>query len=335
MAPKISIIIPIYNVEKYLPRCLDSLLNQTFSDWVAILIDDGSPDNSGKIADKYDDQDKRFIVVHKKNGGVSAARNKGLEMADSKYIMFLDSDDCIHPQTLEILYTLAERQNVDIVSFEYNRDAYQMPDAVNFPPNKMPEFFQNKYDIDHIKYKYVKNLITKSTNDDYGLKSWYVQNGMVWMRMYRQSIISGLRFDTKMRVLEDTCFWSMVLLRRPSGIITRLPLYFYTVNGSSLLHSGVGQSGNYILFGLWRVAKEYLKNADRKDLRIWYQRFFWSIMPRILHGALRDKNIENKHKIAKIFKEMRNDGVFDVVPDFHAWRYRFRISMFIYRNLCS
>lgn len=334
MSPKITIIIPIYKVERYLPRCLDSVLNQTFADWSAILVDDGSPDNSGKIADEYAARDNRFIVIHKKNAGVSAARNTGLDRADGEYIMFLDSDDCIHPQTVEILYTLAKRKNADIVSFDYNRNAYKAPDASDFPPDKMPEFFKNNYNLDKIKYKFVKNLITKSTNEDLGPKSWYVQTGMTTMRMYRRNCLGNLRFDTKMRILEDTCFWSLVLLRRPSGVITRLPLYFYTVNSNSLLHTnGDSKSTNDIICGFWRVAKEYQMYANKKDMRIWYKRFFWSIMSRVLHGVMRNTDVKQKQEIAKLFQEMKSDKIFDVAPDFHARRYRRRMFRFISRTL--
>ena len=195
MSPKITIIIPMYKVERYLPRCLDSVLNQTFADWSAILVDDGSPDNSGKIADEYAKHDKRFTVVHKENGGVSAARNTALDMADGEYIMFLDSDDCIHPQTMEILYNLAQRKAADVIAFDYDRVAHNAPDAADFPADKMPESFSNRYDTGRIKYKYVKNLITKSTNRDMGARAWYVQTGMTTMRMYRRAFISELQFE--------------------------------------------------------------------------------------------------------------------------------------------
>ena len=114
--PKISVIIPIYNVEKHLRRCLDSVKNQTFEDWQAICVDDGTPDNSGKIAESYAAQDKRFIVVHKENGGVADARNAGMKHVTGEYVMYLDSDDFIHPQTMEIAYGLAKKNDIDLVS---------------------------------------------------------------------------------------------------------------------------------------------------------------------------------------------------------------------------
>ena len=332
MSPKMTIIIPMYNVERFLPRCLDSVLNQTFSDWSAILVDDGSPDNSGKIADKYAACDGRFVVVHKKNAGVSAARNTALDMADGKYIMFLDSDDCIHPQTMEILYALAERESADVVAFEYDRDAHSAPDASDFPPNETPESFKNKYDTKKIKYKYIKNLITKCTNHDKGPRSWYVQTGMATMRMYRRDLISDLRFDTKISVMEDTLFWSRVLLRRPSGVITRLPLYFYTVNATSALHGGGGQSVTELLFGFASVADEYRNDVTHSDARIWYRRFLWSVLSRIYRVAVKTTNRNEVQKITNAFKKLKSDGILDLAPGMHARRYRRRILRFVSKN---
>ena len=103
-SPKISIIVPVYKVEQYLRRCLDSIVAQTFTDWECILIDDGSPDNSGRICDEYAEKDKRFRVFHQENVGVSAARNKGLDEARGEWIGFVDSDDWIEKEMYEYLY---------------------------------------------------------------------------------------------------------------------------------------------------------------------------------------------------------------------------------------
>lgn len=102
--PEISIIVPVYKVEKYLNRCIDSILNQTFSDFDLILVDDGSPDNCGKTCDEYAEKDKRIKVIHKENGGLASARNAGLDVTDNDYIVFIDSDDQIEPNHIETLY---------------------------------------------------------------------------------------------------------------------------------------------------------------------------------------------------------------------------------------
>ena len=102
----ISIIIPIYGVEKYLRQCLDSVLNQTFTDWQAICVDDGSPDNSGKIAEEYAKRDNRFVVIHKQNGGPSDARDVGMKHATGEYVMFLDGDDFLTCMKCKSIYNI-------------------------------------------------------------------------------------------------------------------------------------------------------------------------------------------------------------------------------------
>lgn len=110
----ISIIVPIYNVEKYLPRCIGSILNQNFEEFELILVNDGSTDNSGKICDIYAKKDKRIKVIHKKNGGVSSARNSGIRAATGEYIGFVDPDDYIDKNMYTNLYELCEENNCDI-----------------------------------------------------------------------------------------------------------------------------------------------------------------------------------------------------------------------------
>lgn len=112
--PLISIIVPIYNVESFLRDCLDSIANQRYSNIEVILVDDGTPDNSGHIADSYAQKDLRFKVIHQKNKGVSSARNTGLEIAKGEYICFADSDDLLEPDYVEYLYNLSTKNNVDI-----------------------------------------------------------------------------------------------------------------------------------------------------------------------------------------------------------------------------
>ena len=112
---KFSVVVPIYKVEKYLPRCIDSLINQTLKDIEIILVDDGSPDGSPAICDEYAAKDNRIKVIHKKNGGVSAARNDGLKIATGDYIIFCDSDDWMEQDALESLYTKAIETGADIV----------------------------------------------------------------------------------------------------------------------------------------------------------------------------------------------------------------------------
>lgn len=116
--PKVSVIVPVYKVEKYLPECIESILSQTFTDFELILVDDGSPDNSGKICDDYATRDSRVRVFHKENGGVTSARRLGVENARSEWVMFVDGDDYILPTALSILVPIGEDEMVDIVEGE-------------------------------------------------------------------------------------------------------------------------------------------------------------------------------------------------------------------------
>ena len=120
-SPFISVIVPAYKVEQYLPECLDSLINQTFQDWQAICVNDGSPDNCGKILDEYAIKDSRIKVIHKENGGVSSARNAAYQFIDTPYAMFLDPDDMLHNQTLELAYNNIKETNADILWFDANK----------------------------------------------------------------------------------------------------------------------------------------------------------------------------------------------------------------------
>lgn len=141
--PLISVIIPVYNVEDYLRECVDSVINQTYKNLEIILVDDGSTDSSGKICDDYAEKDERIAVIHQKNGGLSAARNAGLDKSSGEYIYFLDSDDYVADNTFETLLSIAEKDNSDIVFF----DAVSFADTPDFTV-KQNYVRKNKYKTD-------------------------------------------------------------------------------------------------------------------------------------------------------------------------------------------
>lgn len=114
---KVSIIVPVYNVEKYVERCIESIIKQSYKNLEIILIDDGSKDNSGKICDEYAQKDNRIKVIHKKNGGLSDARNTGLNIADGEYICFIDSDDYIHKDLVKDNLEKLIQQKADMICF--------------------------------------------------------------------------------------------------------------------------------------------------------------------------------------------------------------------------
>ena len=117
----ISVIIPVYKVEKYLEQCVESVRQQTYSNIEIILVDDGSPDKCGKICDEYACKDKRIKAIHQNNMGLSVARNTGVEYSKGEYLVFIDSDDYIHPKLLEISYREAKKYNCDLVVYNYKK----------------------------------------------------------------------------------------------------------------------------------------------------------------------------------------------------------------------
>ena len=142
--PKISVIVPVYNVEQYLPKCIESILKQTFSNFELLLIDDGTPDHSGAICDRYAQTDNRVRVFHKENGGVSSARNLGLKEAKGEWVIFVDSDDWIEHKSFEILSSFFLENSLDFIQFGYKRIASKDNSEILY--NKTFSIITNKED---------------------------------------------------------------------------------------------------------------------------------------------------------------------------------------------
>ena len=201
--PKISVIVPVYNVEKYLRRCLESIKNQTFMDWEAICVNDGSPDDSAQILNAFEKLDARFKVVNKENGGLSDARNVGMQYATGDYVLFVDSDDFIHPQTMEIAYAMAQRDGSDIVSFTYDR-IYRPQLMVRHKlgldtDNVVPARFYTKYNLKKLKTKKVDDIFqvaTERTHNKFNPeRKWLIKHCQVWKNLYKRELIQDIDVD--------------------------------------------------------------------------------------------------------------------------------------------
>lgn len=182
---KISIIVPIYNCEKFLDKCLDSLARQTFDNLEILLIDDGSTDNSANICKKFCDKDNRFIYIYQDNAGVSAARNKGLSLAMGDYIGFCDSDDWCEPDMYEVLYNLLISTNSDISCCAYLKD----DNINNFKINNDITIYQG---------------ISKITNVIFDFSSSV--NLAVWTKLFKANIVKNIKFCTGITIGEDSLF---------------------------------------------------------------------------------------------------------------------------------
>ena len=210
---EISVIVPIYNVEKYLRRCLNSLCAQRFQAVEFLLINDGSTDRSGAICDEYSSKDSRFKVFHKLNGGLSSARNYGIDNSRGKYLLFLDSDDWVTADFCSASYSIAKSKNADLVMFMYRI------------AKNSHVYFDRKCDIDE-GYK------TWSEGIDIILGAGGVY---AWNKLYKRTLFNDIRYPQG-RVFEDSqVTWQLIYLAERI-YFTRKPLYFYFMRRNSIIH---------------------------------------------------------------------------------------------------
>ena len=229
--PKISVIVPIYNCEQYIRGCVDSILNQTFSDFELILVDDGSPDNCGEICEEYAKKDFRVKVIHQVNQGQSAARNNGVKEAQSEWLHFVDSDDLIHPEMLETLYKMVIDNNVKI-SMCSAFEGEAMPDDFNKTHNIASELMEMNEE----------NLLHLSKD----LKYYY------WIlcgKLIHKSIFQKYPL-TEGRIYEDNAIVCKWLYEAKKVAIVPSPLYFYHVNTESTTNKKFNEKRLDILWSL-------------------------------------------------------------------------------------
>ena len=269
----ISIVIPIYNVEPYLKRCLDSLIAQSHENWEAILVDDGSPDACGDIADDYALRDRRFKVIHKANEGVSKARNVGMAQAGGKYLLFLDPDDFFHPQLMELCLRAAEAGNADMVTFTYHHFYRTFNKILHFLhlPDCRPRF--KKYgSINYITTDNIFDYATEYSHPKDIDRRWAVKHCQPCFRMYRTSLVREIPFIEGIR-FEDFPWWSEVLLHVGRCAILNLPLYYYFPNPKSFL---ISSDARQLADNLERsivAAKKIYDDAPADKKALWEGRF--------------------------------------------------------------
>lgn len=214
--PAISLIIPIYNVANYLTRTLESVKNQTFKDFEVICVNDGSSDNSAVIAKSFADTDERFRLINQKNTGLSGARNTGLKNARGEYIMFLDGDDYMHKQCVEIALNAIKKAQTDICIFDYTRVTVQdVISDVMF--DKEPEI------------KYIKNPAL------YLLKEFPEKIVLAWNKIYKRSLIGNTLFQP-INPNEDTIFMLELYLQLNKISCIENKMVYYVSNPNSITH---------------------------------------------------------------------------------------------------
>lgn len=222
--PQISLIIPLYNAEKYLEQCLDSVAKQTFRDFEVLCINDGSKDRTEAIVQSFVDKDPRFKLIDQPNGGCSVARNTGITMSEAPYIAFLDQDDMLHPQAFEALYTMVTKYKTDVAAFKNKTvdDDFVMGETIN-------------YDIDKLEVKVSDNPFQNFFANKKG------DSVLVWNRLYSKAAVKGLEFPKDVQPAEDTTYTLKVMFQIKTIAETDTEFLFYRDSSTSVMNQGKTQ----------------------------------------------------------------------------------------------
>jgi glycosyltransferase involved in cell wall biosynthesis len=222
MGELISVIIPVYNVEKYLKRCIDSIINQTYRNLEIILIDDGSNDNSSNICDEYQNRDNRIIVIHKKNGGLSSARNQGMLAVKGDYVCFVDSDDWIDSNFIEYLYCAMKENNSQIVECLFKKTTCN---NLNQSKLKYTDIKNKNFFGDECFIEFIKGNIFKQT---------------VWNKLYSFKLIQNISFEEG-RLHEDE-FWTYQVFAKAKRVTYLNYIgYYYFQRDESIMGSAFSE----------------------------------------------------------------------------------------------
>lgn len=247
---KFSVIVPVYKVEDYLPRCIESILNQTISDFELILVDDGSPDRSGAICDEYAARDCRIRVIHQANGGLSAARNTGIEWAlsnsESEWITFIDSDDWVHCRYLESLYRATQKYNTSIsMCWLIKTEGEEV----------CPESFE---------------AVLRSTEEAYTYNGQMIAS-FACGRLYRKELFLNQRFPVG-KLWEDMYVVHKILFQFRQIAVIEQPLYYYYRNPDSIIR------------GKWSEKKKDIITANEEEIFPFFKERYPSVYKLALNG---------------------------------------------------
>ena len=279
MRPMVSIIVPIYNAEQYLRRCVDSILNQEYTDFELLLVNDGSTDASGDICEEYGDRDPRVIVIQKENTGVSDSRNRALDRARGKYLQFLDSDDWITPDATRLFVRAAEEYGCDMVISDFYR--------------VVGERLSPKGDIEEegvlTREEFAAHMMENPADFYYGV---------LWNKLYRRDIVEehNLRMDTDINWCEDFMFNLEYIRYAKVFYALHAPIYYYVKRKGSLASQGINISKTVKMklnvFEYYNnFYKHVLEEEDYEKNRLQVYRFFidaagdGTVPPSILPGS--------------------------------------------------
>lgn len=239
--PLVSVIVPVYKVEKYISFCLDSICSQTYKNLEIILVNDGSPDSSPEICQSYALKDERIKLINQENKGLASARNTGLRNMTGDYFYFVDSDDCLHPQLIETVVQIAENENANLVQINIESvpadfSGYDISEKND--KNILGKFewkdIQNKLQ----KYDLIQGLYNLDQDNQNFAKDIRLTTTVAWTKLYRTSEFKKFQYPEGMRMHEDQMVAHRVVQMGDGMIFLDMPLYFYRQSEASLIRVG-------------------------------------------------------------------------------------------------
>lgn len=255
MEALVSIIVPVYNLEGYVDNCLNSLVNQTYKNIEILCIDDGSTDKSAEVIKSFAEKDSRVIYVYKENGGVSSARNLGLDMFKGDYVMFVDGDDYLHPQAIDLFVDCISVTNCDIVC----ADAIKTDVVVS----EFSKILKNSFELINIKVLY-SNVAERAF-------------AVVWAKIYRREVLNGFRFPLSIKYGEDTNFMLKVLAENPKLAKINSKVYYYYSREMSAETSPFGLNKVTVLDSYDDICEYFFKKEDTELKSFAFQYLFQTI----------------------------------------------------------
>lgn len=287
-------IIPVYNVEKYLRRCLDSVIAQTYQKLEIICVDDGSIDDSGKICDQYAVRDARIKVIHQENQGLSAARNRGLDAAEGEYIAFVDSDDYILEDMYKKMLDKLLNYNVDLCVCQWQ---YEFSDGRQVVKRKNidPTIYGRKASLEFARFLYMGNY----------------ENGVVvaaWNKLYRRALLDKIRFEG--RIHEDEAFCGRIMAKNISVYVMEEQFYVYAQNGDSLTNKPFSANKFFFLDTLAERRELFKSDAFiRQETEQLYCNMYIEYCLRARKDGVAVSHPERYRQIfRKMFSSLRREG---------------------------
>lgn len=282
----ITIIVPIYKVEDYLHRCVDSILKQTYKKLEVILVDDGSPDGCGKICDEYAKLDERIKVIHKKNGGLSDARNAGIEIAQGGHISFLDSDDWLYEEYIEKLYQLLKKSNSDISVCNFIRTSIEGI-QVDISNEEIYEY-SNMEALGQIYDKFDAQIF------------------VAWGKLYKRYLFDDIRFPVG-RIHEDEFITYKLIYKAKKIVLSTAQLIYYWQREDSIMGAGFNIKHRLDALDAFEERAEFFRDVGLKELSSKTYRSVFSMYLTVIRRIDEFDKLINKKEFLKRFKNVRNN----------------------------